>query len=226
MDVQSLLFGDQDFTFLGEVALRTAVMFILMIVFMNFTGKRSISQMSVFEMVMIIALGSAAGDPMFYKDVGLLVAFAVLAVTIFIYRCIIYLVTHSERWEMFFEGQPEYMIQDGRFTDSFLKKKKLGIDEFFSEMRKQNIEHTGQVHDVMLETNGAISVIFKNDDEVGWGMPIWPEKFQDICTNPAPDKYYSCRKCGETKPGREFAKQCKRCHNAELVESINKIRIS
>src|SRR5690554_4778672 len=192
MEADSLFFGTEDFQFLVEVVVRTTIMFLLLIVVMNFSGKRGIRQLSIFEMVMIIALGSAAGDPMFYKEVGVLVAGTVLLVTMMIYRIIIYMVTRSPKMELFFEGKSEYLIQNGAFTDSFLTQKKLGIDEFFSELRMQNVEHIGQVKDALLETDGTLSLIFREREMTGYGLPIWPEKYLDTAKNILPDQYYSC----------------------------------
>lgn len=223
MDFQEMLFGAENWTFLPEVALRTAVMFILLIIFMNFSGKRSINQLSVFEMVLIIALGSAAGDPMFYKEVGILLALTVLFVTMLIYRGIIFLVTHSEKWENFFEGRAEYLIKDGKLTQTFLDKKKMGIDEFFSELRFNNVEHLGQIRDALLETNGKVSVIYAEDEKVKWGLPIWPEKFLNITENPTPNNIYSCRTCGATESIQNLT--C-HCENRKVVESLNTKRKS
>jgi uncharacterized membrane protein YcaP (DUF421 family) len=64
--------------FLPEVALRTFFMFFVILTSLRILGKRSVAQLSVFELGVIIGLGSAAGDPMFYKDVGLLPGVVVL----------------------------------------------------------------------------------------------------------------------------------------------------
>ncbi|RYG40787.1 MAG: DUF421 domain-containing protein, partial [Chitinophagaceae bacterium] len=87
---KELLLGDQEWDFLPEVGLRTFVMFAVILIGLSILGKRGVKQLSVFELVVIIGLGSAAGDPMFYKDVGLIPAFIVFAIVISLYS----LVTH------------------------------------------------------------------------------------------------------------------------------------
>jgi len=74
MNWQELLFGDESLSFLLIIAIRTFLMFLLVLILLRLTGKRSIKQLSIFEIVMIIALGSAAGDPMIYKEIGVLQA--------------------------------------------------------------------------------------------------------------------------------------------------------
>ena len=68
-DWENLLLGERDWQFLLMVALRTAAMFLVILIGLRMLGKRGVSQLSVFELGVIVGLGSAAGDPMFYKDV-------------------------------------------------------------------------------------------------------------------------------------------------------------
>jgi uncharacterized membrane protein YcaP (DUF421 family) len=65
-DWQTLLLGEEDWSFLPEVLLRSVIMFLVAVISVRLIGKRGIMQ-GVFELVTIITLGSAAGDPMFYK---------------------------------------------------------------------------------------------------------------------------------------------------------------
>ena len=78
MDWLTLLLGSEKWTFLPEVALRSLLMFLVILFSLRILGKRSVTQLSVFEMGVIIGLGSAAGDPMFYKEVGVLPGFMAL----------------------------------------------------------------------------------------------------------------------------------------------------
>ena len=108
-------------------------------------GKRGIKQLSVFELVVIIGLGSAAGDPMFYKEIGMMVPLAVFTIVIAAYRLTTYLMAKSDKFETLVEGQPTYLIRDGEFSIDDFKKENMAKDEFFSEMRQKSISHLGQI---------------------------------------------------------------------------------
>jgi len=82
MDAHQLLFGEESWAFIPQVALRALVMFTVISVGLRLMGKRGIKQLSVYELGVIVGLGSAAGDPMFYKDVGLIPAPVVFVVLI------------------------------------------------------------------------------------------------------------------------------------------------
>ena len=120
-------------------------MFAVLLLTLRIAGKRGVKQLSIFETVIIIALGSAAGDPMFYEDVGIIPAITVFVVIITLYRCVTRLVWKSKRFEEFIEGKTECLITDGKFNIETFKKESLAQDEFFTELRLQSVEHLGQV---------------------------------------------------------------------------------
>jgi len=126
-----LLFNDLPFQFLIEVIFRTIIMFTVVLLTLKFAGKRGVKQLSIFEVVIIISLGSAAGDPMFYEDVGLIPAILVFTVILFMYRAVTWLLGKSKRFENFIEGKVHCIIEDGQFSIQSFEKEDLAQDEFF-----------------------------------------------------------------------------------------------
>src|SRR5690606_29633561 len=99
IDWQSLLLGTEEWIFLLEVIIRSCVMFLTILFSLRILGKQSITQLSIFELGVIIGLGSAAGDPMFYKDVGLLPGMMVFLVVVLLYRLVTYIINRGEKIE-------------------------------------------------------------------------------------------------------------------------------
>jgi len=67
LNLNEMLLGEESVDFLIEVVCRSAIMFCFVLVALRASGKRGIKQLSIFELVIIIGLGSAAGDPMFTR---------------------------------------------------------------------------------------------------------------------------------------------------------------
>ena len=221
MDWNEIFFGKEEISFLLEIVFRTVIMFLVVVIGLNFTGKRGVKQLSVFEMVMIISLGSAAGDPMFYKEVGLLQAIVVFIVVLLAYRFIIFLISRSDKVETLFEGKPIYIIKDGRFTEKSANDLQLGSDELFSELRNKSVDHLGQIKCAILETNGTISFLFFNDAGVKPGLPIWPEDFEKKRQLISIEGLYACSNCGNTQHLSAAPKHiCRFCKNKEWVEPL------
>ncbi len=86
--------------FPAEVALRCSLYtFVLVFIFLKITGRRGVRQMSLFEVLIILTLGSAAGDVAFYDDVPLLPVLVVFVTLALLYRGIMWLMGHSEKLE-------------------------------------------------------------------------------------------------------------------------------
>ena len=167
--------GSEEWSFLMETAFRTFVMFTLVLVGLTILGKRGVKQLSVFELVVIIGLGSAAGDPLFYKDVGLLPAFVLFIIVISLYVLVTYLVGRNKKFEHLVEGKPDLLVNEGVFAIENFQKEALGQDEFFAELRLRGVSQLGQVQTALIETNGGISIFFYPPEKVKYGLPIMPD---------------------------------------------------
>ena len=223
---ERLLFNDLPRNFLLEVIFRSVIMFTVLLLTLKVAGKRGVKQLSVFETVIIIALGSAAGDPMFYEDVGLIPAITVFTVIIVLYRSVTWLTGKSKRFEEFIEGKTECLIKDGKFAIEAFEKESLAQDEFFSELRLKSVEHLGQVKNAFIETSGDISVFFYEDSEVKYGLPIMPNIFKSKTKQVTKAGFYACAFCGNTEEHQAVAAICGVCGKDEWIPAIKTLRVT
>lgn len=224
-DWKRMIMGDLPHFFLIEVVFRTIVMFVILLFTMRIAGKRSVKQLSIFETVIIIALGSAAGDPMFYEEVGILPAILVFITVITLYKLVTHITAKFKWFERLIEGKTDCLIIDGRFSSLKIYDKTLGQDEFFCELRVQNIEHLGQVRRAYIETSGQISVFYFSNDEVRYGLPLLPELYSERFKTIEEEDHYACAICGNVEvlpPGTAI---CRICQHEEWVKALKTVRI-
>lgn len=221
-----ILFNDLPFEFLLEVAFRTVIMFIVVLLTLKFTGKRGVRQLSVFEVVIIISLGSAAGDPMFYEDVGIVPAVLVFVIILAMYRFVTWLLGKSVWFEKMMEGKTHCIIEDGRFSIHSFEKEALAKDEFFAELRLKSVEHLGQVRNAYMETNGALSIFFYEDNDVKYGLPVRPQLFEMKSKKIHKSGIYACTFCANVQELEPTHANCTICGKDEWVEAIRAKRIA
>lgn len=222
---RTLLLGEEEWNFLPEVLLRSALMFIVAMIALRLIGKRGIMQ-GVFELVLIITLGSVAGDPMFYKKVGLLPAILVFATVIIMYRLINFFVAKHKSFEHLVEGRHVRLVKDQRFVIKDLHPDELSKDEIFSDLRKEGVSHLGQVDAAYIEASGEMSVYFLPDEKVTYGLPIRPELYEAQKATISEKGIYSCGYCGyteEIKPTKKHT--CVVCKNTKWVVALNDTRV-
>ncbi|WP_407431324.1 DUF421 domain-containing protein [Arcticibacter sp.] len=226
IDWTKLLMGEEDWVFLVEIAARTLAMYVIILVGLRLLGKRGVGQLSVFELVVIISLGSAAGDPMFYREVGMLIPVVIFTIIVASYRLTTYLTAKSSDFDTLVEGKATYLIRDGEFSIDNFSKEGLAYDEFFSELRQYSISHLGQVETAIIETSGNISVYFYPDEKVRYGLPILPELFEKAVFRISKAGIYACSFCGnvEKHPAADECR-CKRCNRKRWVEAIDAKRV-
>ncbi|MCZ2496110.1 DUF421 domain-containing protein [Xylophilus sp. Kf1] len=225
-DFSTIFLNDLDLTFTLEIIFRTVLMFGAILAFLRLSGKKGVRQLSIFEVAIIIALGSAAGDPMFNEDVAIVPAILVFVSILIFYRGITWLASRSDRFESLLEGDPVYVIEDGEFVISHEGETTYATDEFFSEMRQQSIEHVGQVRIGILETTGSMSFFYFDDDEVKPGLPILPKPYLLRSKALAEAGDFACTGCGRVTHIEAARHVCERCGKEEWVKAVHSIRLS
>ncbi|KFF01048.1 hypothetical protein IX39_10635 [Chryseobacterium formosense] len=224
---KELFLGTEDWAFLLEIVLRTIIMFLTIIIGLRALGKRGVKQLSIFELVVIIGLGSAAGDPMFYKEVGIVSSIIVFIVIIILYSTITKLIGRFKKIENLLEGKAMCLIENGIFAIDNFKKENLGSDEFFAELRLKGVSHLGQIEFAIEEVSGDISVFFFEDEKVKYGLPIMLHSLDNSVRNIEEPGHYSCTFCGYTEEKTSGnAGSCKNCGKHNWVEASNRLRIT
>lgn len=226
LDWNQLLFGENDRAFLLSVALRTGVMFLVILLGLRILGKRGVHQLSVFELGVIIGLGSAAGDPMFYQDVGLLSCVVVFVVVLAMYRLLELSIEKSDRIADAVEGKPRTLARDGALDIDAVEHEKISRPELFSQLRVKGVTHLGQVRLAVLEPSGVVSTFFRRDAEVTPGLPILPELFDANAECIDVSGAYACTRCGHTASfGVGDEPRCPRCGRTSWVRALDEARV-
>lgn len=225
-DLQRMVLDKVPLEFLGEVALRSLYTFVLVFLFLKITGRRGVRQMSLFEVLIILTLGSAAGDVAFYDDVPMLPVLTVFITLGLLYRLVMWLMSHSERLEDLLEGKPVVFIEEGQLAWEKVKAASLTEYEFFMELRISSVEQLGQIKLAIMETNGQISVYYYPDDEVKAGLCILPVGIERYTTVPH-DGEYACNKCSAVQKMKAGDHQrCSRCAHPEWSRASRAKRIT
>lgn len=122
-------------------------------------GNRQMSQVSMFDYISSIALGSIAGELAVQSTDSIIKPLIAMAIFAFCAFFISYITCKSIWLRRFFEGQPILLYQNGQIYEKNLLKAKLDMDEFLSICRIGGYFDLQEVHSVFLETNGTISVL-------------------------------------------------------------------
>ena len=198
-DWHRMLFpADAPPSFLLEIVLRCVLTYFMTLGALRVTGRRGVRQLSIFELSILLTLGSAAGDTMLYSSTSLLSAAVVFAVVSALYVLFNRLTARHPRFSDWLEGKAVLLVEDGELCLANFTKLNLTQKELFGELRLQRVEHLGQVRRAYIEETGGFSVFFYPDQDVRPGLPMWPER-ENEAQHAASEGLYACTACGHAQ---------------------------
>lgn len=142
-----------------KIVLSTLASLASLFLFTKLMGSRQMSQLSMYDYISSIALGSIAGEMAVMSTDSILeplismIIFTVCTITISYFTC------KSINMRRFFEGQALLLYQNGQIFEKNLLKAMLDVDELLSACRIEGYYDLKEVHTIFLETNGKISIL-------------------------------------------------------------------
>jgi uncharacterized membrane protein YcaP (DUF421 family) len=144
-----------------DIVFRAVVGFCFLVVLMRLIGRRELSSMEPFDLILLIVLGDLIQQGVTQSDyslTGLILTggtFAVLAVALS------FAVYKFPLLRPVLEDEPLIVVRDGNVIEKNLKRERITVDEVAAEARMQQIASLDDVAWAVLETSGRISFIPK-----------------------------------------------------------------
>jgi uncharacterized membrane protein YcaP (DUF421 family) len=142
-----------------DIVIRAAVVFAFLYLLMRMLGRRELSSMEPFDIILLVVIGDLVQQGVTQSDYS--VTGALLAVST------IALLTVLVSWTNFrfrrlrpvLAGEPIVLIEDGEVIERNLRRQRLTVEEVESEARLEQITSLEDVRWAILETNGQISFV-------------------------------------------------------------------
>jgi uncharacterized membrane protein YcaP (DUF421 family) len=145
-----------------DIVLRAIVLYFFIVLVMRVLGRRELSSMTPFDLVLLIVLGDAIQQGLTQDDYSVTGAFLAVATIATLQVFTSWLSFRSKRARKVLEGDPLVVVEKGKVVDHNLKRERMTEDEIAEEMRQQQISSLDEVEWAILESNGSISFIKKN----------------------------------------------------------------
>jgi uncharacterized membrane protein YcaP (DUF421 family) len=158
----------------GEKLLRTVAVYAFLVIGLRLAGKRELGQFNAFDLVVLITLANAVQNAIIGPEntlTGGLIGAATLLVTNSVVVRIAYRYPALDR---LLEGKEVPLYAKGRMNHKALRRELITEEELMSVARRQGVRSLQEVDRIILERNGTVSVILREDatiqrilDEVG-----------------------------------------------------------
>jgi uncharacterized membrane protein YcaP (DUF421 family) len=140
------------------VAGRTVLIYLLMLLMIRLLGRRTIGNLTAFDMLIALIMGDLAGDAI-YGDVSLanaVTAIGSLSALHYLNSWFAYSVRGAGK---LVEGEPTLIVKDGRLQRDGMRVERMSEKEVLGELRLEGIEDVSQVKEARVERDGQVSVI-------------------------------------------------------------------
>lgn len=141
-----------------QFAIRAAVVYVAVLIFLRLGGKRQIGQMGSGEFVAILLISNAVQNSMNGGDNSITGGLILAAVIILLSVFVAYLTYKSKKIENLIQGTPTLLIHNGQMLMPNLEKELLSPHELKAILRRQGIHEISEVYAAILESDGYISV--------------------------------------------------------------------
>jgi uncharacterized membrane protein YcaP (DUF421 family) len=150
---------------LPSVILRTAIVYVCLVLGFRFLGKREAGQLSTLDLVVLLVIANAVQNAMVGQNTsliaGLIAAGVILVLDLLLHAA-------ADRWEAlrnFLDGEPTILVDHGRILLDNLRREGISDRELAVALRQNQLLSADEALFVFLETNGQISVIPRRDGD-------------------------------------------------------------
>ncbi|HDZ55744.1 MAG TPA: DUF421 domain-containing protein [Pseudomonas xinjiangensis] len=152
-----------DWAGLVRVLVVGALAYTAMLVMLRVSGKRTLSKLNAFDLIVTVALGSTLATVLLSKDVPLVEGMLAFAVLIFAQYLITALSVRSSAVRGLVKSEPRLLFYQGKMLDDALRHERVTKNELLAVARSSGYADMAQVGAVILETDGSFNVLALTD---------------------------------------------------------------
>ena len=218
-DLVRMFIGKDSMLLLLEILFRSVVIYLYAFALLRWIGGRSVAQFSLIEFLLVIALGSAVGDSMFYPEVPLIHAMLVVTIIVLINKGIDLLMLYKEGVKSAIDGEPVEVVRDGQINMVGLVERSMSTKELFEQLRIRGVETLDQVRYAYIEPSGSLSLFLENGVDTGVGIvPPFNIGATTRDFEAAPDgRIFNCQCCGTDRDAKSLRAQPDCRHGSKSI---------
>jgi uncharacterized membrane protein YcaP (DUF421 family) len=142
-----------------DLVIRAIVVFLFVLVLTRVIGRRELSQLAPFDLILLIILGDALQQGLTQDDYSVTGAVLIVGTFAVLQVSMSWLSFRFARLRPMLEGEPLIIVQDGKPIEKNLRRERLTIEELMESARLHEIASLDEVKWAVVERNGEISFI-------------------------------------------------------------------
>lgn len=161
MSIDKMLF--QGWSDLARTAIVGVLAYLMLVLLLRVSGKRTLSKMNAFDLVVTVALGSILATILLSEDVALAEGVLAFIVLIGLQFVIAWLSVHSKAVSSLVKAEPRLLAYQGQFLHDAMRRERVVEEEVLTAVRQQGLASLDQVEAVVLETDGSFTCVTRTE---------------------------------------------------------------
>ncbi|NRS88437.1 uncharacterized membrane protein YcaP (DUF421 family) [Flavobacterium sp. 7E] len=142
-----------------RIIIITIIAYPALILILRISGKRTLSKMNAFDLIITIAIGSIFATVILSKDVSLSEGILAFAMLVFFQYLITYFSSRNKKISKLVKSSPTLMAYKGQLLKTNMLDERIDEDEIWAIIRKKGYSALEETVAIVLETDGSLSVI-------------------------------------------------------------------
>lgn len=148
---------------LARILIIGSASYLALLVLLRGFGNRALAKMNAYDFVTTIALGSVLASAIVSKDIRLDSAVLSFSILLAMQRAVAWLSFHSKILQNALSNEPTLLVRDGRLLDASMRRECISKSDIEAAIRAQGHMKLSSVSAVILETDGSMSIIPKDN---------------------------------------------------------------
>ena len=157
MDILNMLF--QGWSGLARTALVGVLAYVGLVVLLRLSGKRTLSKLNAFDLVVTVALGSTLSTILLNEDVALAEGLVAFAVLIGLQLVVTWTSVRWKAWRRAVRSEPAVLVRGGEPLPEAMRRERVTEGELLSAVRSAGGRDIAEAEVVILESDGALTAI-------------------------------------------------------------------
>ena len=145
-----------------ELLLRGIIVYAFLLCLIRITGRRQTGMMTPFDFILLLILSNTVQNAMNGGDNSLGGGLFLAGTLVVINWIMLVLSRHYRLVHWALVGRPAFLVRDGEIQEKVMHRERITHHELMSSLRSAGLANIEQAKDVILETNGTISVIHRS----------------------------------------------------------------
>lgn len=142
-----------------EVAIRTGLVYLFLVIGLRLAGRREVGQMSILDLVVILVIANGVQNAMVGENTTLAGGLISAATLLILDRALNTLLKRNRRLGRILEGEPILIVSGGKVLPEAMRRTRIDRDELDAAVRSHGVASVSDVSLAVVEADGRISVI-------------------------------------------------------------------